>query len=95
MILLIPVLIDLFSGNINYLIIYLILLIPVFINLNESFVPYQANPNTIYSKWYTGTQPLNFYNYPIYRKPYRDGFKISQSYPYPHYNSLGFQLDKQ
>ena len=80
-----------------YLILIAIILISVAfpLYLKENFVPYISNDGTIYKKWYTGSQPLNYYNYPIYRKPYRNGFKVYQSYPVPHYNSLGFQLDNQ
>ena len=60
--------------------------------IKEEFISYQTYPNTIYQKWNTGSQPLNYYNYPIYRKPFRTGFVYDQSYPYPHKNSLGFEL---
>ena len=59
--------------------------------INEKFIPYQTYPKTIYQKWNSGSQPLNYYNYPIYRKPYRTGFVYDQSYPFPHKNSLGFE----
>ena len=60
--------------------------------IKEEFISYQTYPNTIYQKWNTGSQPLNYYDYPIYRKPFRTGFVYDQSYPYPHKNSLGFEL---
>ena len=77
-------------------ILFLIMIILISIILKslnkEDFIPYQTYPNSIYQKWRTGSQPLNYYNYPIYRKPYRQGFVYNQSYPYPHKNSLGFEL---
>jgi len=71
-----------------------ILLISIILKkfVKEDFMSYQTYPNTIYQKWRSGSQPLNYYNYPIYRKPYRQGFVYEQSYPYPHQNSLGFEL---
>ena len=56
--------------------------------MKEEFIPYQTY-QILFIKWNTGSQPLNYYNYPIYRKPYRTGFVYDQSYPYPHKNSLG------
>lgn len=76
------------------LILLTVLLISIILKkyMKEDFVAYQSNPNTIYQKWRTGSQPLSFYNYPIYRKPYRNGFVFDQSYPFPYKNSLGFEL---
>lgn len=81
------------------ILIIIILLLFIFLykykllNYNkENFKMYQTYPNTIYSKWRTGSEPLNYYNYPIYRKPYRQGFVFNQSYPIQHLNSLGFEL---
>jgi hypothetical protein len=77
------------------LLLFIVLLIIMILQnfIKEEFSMYQTYPNTLYQKYYTGSQPLNFYNYPIYRKPYRSGFVINQSYPTPHLNSLGFQLN--
>lgn len=33
---------------------------------------------------YSGSDPLYFYNYDKYRKPYRWPFRYYSSYPYPH-----------
>ena len=79
-------------NKIFLLFIILIVIIVLQKFVREDFIPYQTYPKTIYQKWRTGSQPLNYYNYPIYRKPYRDGFVYEQSYPFPHYNSLGFEL---
>ena len=36
----------------------------------------------------TGASPLNFYERPRYRKPYRYPLKFRQSYPYDHMTHL-------
>ena len=69
--------------NIIILLVF-IFIVSIFSIDNEQFVPYQTLPNSIYKYWRTGSQPLNYYNLPIYRKPYRTPFKYYQSYPYPH-----------
>lgn len=79
-------------NKILILTIFLIIIISLKNFIKEDFTTYQTYPNTIYQKLRTGSQPLNYYNYPIYRKPYRQGFVYNQSYPYPHLNSLGFEL---
>ena len=78
----------------NFLFLLIILLSSIILKqlIKEDFIPYQTYPKTIYQKWRSGSQPLNYYNYPIYRKPYRTGFVYDQSYPYPIKNSLGFEL---
>ncbi len=32
----------------------------------------------------TGSDPLSFYKYPIYRKPYRYPYQYYSSFPYPY-----------
>lgn len=34
----------------------------------------------------TGSDPINFYIKPIYRKPYRYPYKFHSSYPYDHFS---------
>jgi uncharacterized protein YxeA len=50
--------------------------------VKEEFTTYNIEP---YNYKTTGANPLSFYNYPRYRKPYRYGFKFYSSYPVPYY----------
>ena len=70
----------------------LILLIIVFILICffkpgalENWEVYKQNP---YGYVKTGATPLNFYQRPRYRKPYRYPLKFRQSYPYDHMTYL-------
>lgn len=47
----------------------------------EYFHNYRLKP---YNYVYTGNDPLYFYNYNRYRKPYRWPFRYYSSYPYSH-----------
>ena len=51
--------------------------------VKESFVSYTSFP---FEYIYTGSDPLQFYNKPRYRKPYRWPFRFISSYPYSHYS---------
>lgn len=68
-------------------IIILIILIITFIymlnvhNLKESFTTYSYGP---YNYMDTGSDPLTFYKYPTYKKPYMYPYKYYSSYPYPY-----------
>jgi hypothetical protein len=48
---------------------------------NEAFQDYKLLP---YGEVYSGSDPLYFYNYNRYRKPYRWPYLYYSSYPYPH-----------
>ena len=48
---------------------------------NEEFQDYKLSP---YGEVYSGNDPLYFYNYNRYRKPYRWPYRHYSSYPYPH-----------
>ena len=50
--------------------------------VKEEFTTYNIEP---YNYKTTGANPLSFYNYPRYRKPYRYPFKFYSSYPIPYY----------
>lgn len=52
---------------------------------SELFQDYKLFP---YGEVYSGNDPLYFYNYNRYRKPYRWPFKYYSSYPYPHMSPL-------
>jgi len=47
----------------------------------ETWQDYTLKP---YNYILSGSDPLYFYRYDRYRRPYRDGFKFYQSYPIPH-----------
>lgn len=47
----------------------------------ETWQDYTLKP---YNYIFSGRDPLYFYRYDRYRRPYRDGFKFHQSYPVPH-----------
>ena len=73
----------------DYLIPLLILLLSI-IGLSlgyhsEFFQDYKLYP---YGEVYSGSDPLYFYHYNRYRKPYRWPFKYYSSYPYPHMSPL-------
>lgn len=51
-------------------------------NINiEKWQDYTLKP---YNYILSGKDPLYFYRYDRYKRPYRDGFKFYQSYPIPH-----------
>jgi hypothetical protein len=47
----------------------------------EKFETYSYGP---YNFATTGSDPLTFYQYPVYRNPYNYPFKFVSSYPYPY-----------
>tara|TARA_B110000037_G_C17060376_1_gene481631 strand:+ start:179 stop:427 length:249 start_codon:yes stop_codon:yes gene_type:complete len=49
--------------------------------ITENFETYFYDPFNYGS---TGSDPLSFYKYPIYRKPYRYPFQFESSYPSPY-----------
>ena len=50
-------------------------------NIIESFETYSYGP---FNYMDTGSDPLTFYKYPIYRNPYMYPYKYYSSYPYPY-----------
>lgn len=72
----------------NYILITLLALLIAssFCYLNmysdiENFSTYSYAPFDYIS---TGSDPLTFYKYPVYRNPYRYPYKHYSSYPYPY-----------
>lgn len=71
------------------LILFLLLIILIaiassylaFQQTNENFETYFYDP---YGYGSTGSDPLSFYKYPIYRQPYRYPYKFYSSFPYPY-----------
>jgi len=64
------------------IIIFLAIFIDFYINqIRENFETYSYGP---YNYMDTGSDPLTFYKYPIYRKPYMFPYKFYSSYPYPY-----------
>jgi hypothetical protein len=62
-------------------------IINLYINTQENFQTYSYGP---FNYTTTGTDPLTFYKYPVYRNPYMYPYKYFSSYPYPHmtYNQI-------
>ena len=52
---------------------------------NESWINYK---NLAYNNWETGNTPINYYNRPEYRKPYRWPVCINVDYPVKHCRHL-------
>jgi hypothetical protein len=50
-------------------------------NMKENFETYSYGP---FNYMDTGSDPLTFYKYPIYRNPYMYPYKFYSSYPYPY-----------
>jgi len=50
-------------------------------NIKENFETYSYGP---YNYMDSGSDPLTFYKYPIYRNPYMYPYKFYSSYPYPY-----------
>ena len=55
------------------------------IQMFERFQDYKMYP---YGEVYSGSDPLYFYEYNRYRKPYMWPYKYYSSYPYPHMSPL-------
>ena len=76
---------------IKYLIVFLFISIIFLLTscrysiYNEAFQDYKLLP---YGEVYSGNDPLYFYNYNRYRKPYRWPYQYHSSYPYPHMEPL-------
>ena len=51
------------------------------VNLTEGFETYSYGP---FNYMDSGSDPLSFYRYPIYRNPYMYPYKFYSSYPYPY-----------
>ena len=68
------------------LFILILIFVVIYLEINsEYFQDYKLSP---YGEVYSGNDPLYFYNYNRYRKPYRWPFKYYSSYPYPHMSPL-------
>jgi hypothetical protein len=50
-------------------------------NIQEHFETYSYGP---YNYMDSGSDPLTFYKYPIYKNPYMYPYKFYSSYPYPY-----------
>lgn len=62
-----------------FLIIFIVFLFKY--TIIENWQDYTLKP---YDYIFSGRDPLYFYRYDRYRRPYRDGFLFYQSYPTPH-----------
>ena len=52
--------------------------------MNKTIENYETYSYGPYDYMTTGADPLTFYQYPIYRKPYMYPYKFESSYPYPY-----------
>lgn len=66
------------------ILIFIIFLCLRTFNINEYYQDYTLKP---YNYILSGKDPLYFYRYDRYKRPYRDGFKFYQSYPLPNMTS--------
>jgi len=66
------------------LIVILIIIAVIYlysIKIKENFETYSYGP---FNYMDSGSDPLTFYKYPIYRNPYMYPYKFYSSYPYPY-----------
>lgn len=71
-------------SSILLILLFILVSFYLFPNTTETWQDYTLQP---YNYIYSGSDPLYFYRYDRYRRPYRDGFKFYQSYPIPHLTS--------
>jgi hypothetical protein len=66
----------------SFIILMIIAIIYVYyIDIIENFETYSYGP---FNYMDSGSDPLSFYKYPIYRNPYMFPYKFYSSYPYPY-----------
>jgi hypothetical protein len=66
------------------LIVILIIIATIYLcsmKIKENFETYSYGP---FNYMDSGSDPLTFYKYPIYRNPYMYPYKFYSSYPYPY-----------
>jgi hypothetical protein len=66
------------------LIVILIIIAIIYLysmKIKENFETYSYGP---FNYMDSGSDPLTFYKYPIYRNPYMYPYKFYSSYPYPY-----------
>jgi len=77
------------NKHILRLCIFILIIVFIFIIKSkltvENWQDYILKP---YNYMLSGSDPLYFYRYDRFRRPYRDGFKFYQSYPSPHLSSF-------
>ena len=66
------------------LIIILIIITSLYLFSKNTIEKYETYSYGPYNYMTTGADPLVFYKYPIYRKPYMFPYKFYSSYPYPY-----------
>ncbi len=71
-----------------YFLIIILIIVLIYFNkdkllnqVKENFETYKRNP---YNYYESGSTPMNFYEFPIYRKPYMYPQQFYKSYPLPH-----------
>jgi hypothetical protein len=73
-------------SNSFLVLLLLIVILVIYVNkdyflTNEHFGVYKRNP---FDNYEDGQTPFNFYEFPIYRKPYMYPQQFYKSYPLPH-----------
>lgn len=73
------------KSNLQTILLVIIIIISVIYlcstNIRENFETYSYGP---FNYMDSGSDPLTFYKYPIYRNPYMYPYKFYSSYPYPY-----------
>lgn len=64
-----------------FIILIILAIVYLYSDNKEHFGTYFYGP---YGYGDTGSDPLSFYKYPIYRQPFMYPFKFYSSYPYPY-----------
>ena len=71
--------------SVEVILILFVILLAIFYlwmtRIKEGFETYSYGP---FNYMDTGSDPLSFYKYPIYRNPYMYPYKFYSSYPYPY-----------
>jgi len=66
------------------LLILFIIICCVYIVYNKTYEKFEVYSYGPYQYMDTGSDPLSFYKYPIYRNPYMYPYRFYSSYPYPY-----------
>ena len=72
----------------NYILFVILILLIIcslcYLNMYNDIENFQTYSYSPFDYLTTGSDPLTFYKYPIYRNPYRYPYKFYSSYPYPY-----------
>jgi hypothetical protein len=72
----------------NYILFTILILLIIcsfcYLNMYNDIETFQVYSYSPFNYLTTGSDPLTFYKYPIYRNPYRYPYQFYSSYPYPY-----------